>query len=250
MSWSDIWKGMGNVDFLKGREPYVWKYYERLLLGYDFRGKKVLEFGCGTGINTTIMALRGAKVTFVDYSKEALDLVRQNLDRLGVDAELIRANVFDFRENGRWDLVHSEGLVEHYLPPKRQEIVDIHAGAVKKGGRVLIIVPHIKCPPYRIGKRLGSMLGCWIYGNEYPYTRNELVKRMHRAGLEPGRVVGGQFLFSLFFMFAPIAFRSRRMLRKGTIIPARPRWARLNDDNYFANRWGRIIGCVGTKTER
>jgi len=245
--WSTIWNNIGTADFKKGREPYVWKYYEKLLPNYDFKGKRVLEFGSGTGINTLIMALRGAKVTLIDYSKHALDLARKNLDRLGIDAELVHQDVFKFDEENRYDLVHSEGLVEHFLSPKRQEIVDIHARATKKGGKVLIIVPHIKNPPYRVGKKLAGAIGCWIYGNEYPYSRHELVERIGMADLKPGKVVGGEFFFSLFWLFTPIALRSSRMLRKGIVNPARPWWVRINYANYFANHWGRVIGCVGEK---
>jgi 2-polyprenyl-3-methyl-5-hydroxy-6-metoxy-1,4-benzoquinol methylase len=245
--WSGIWDSIGSASFQKGREPYVWKYYEKVLPGYDFRGKRVLEFGCGTGVNSVIMAMRGARLTLVDTSQKALDIVRGNMDRLGIDAELVRADVFDFNEKGRYDLVHSEGLVEHFLPPRRQEIVDIHARAAKRGGKVLIIVPHMKNPPYRLGKSIAGVLGCWIYGNEYPYTRKELVTRLRMAGLKPGKVVGGEFLFSLFWLFTPIALRSSRMLRKGIVNPARPWWVRMNYANRFADRWGRVIGCVGDK---
>lgn len=246
MDWSDIWQGIGKAEFKKGREPYVWKFYEKLLPGYNFKGKKILEFGCGTGVNSTIMALKGAKLTFVDTSQQALDMVKANLERLDLDAELVKMDVFDFEEAG-YDLVHSEGLVEHFLPPKRQEIVDIHARAARKGGKVLIIIPHLKCPPYRLGKGMASKLGCWIYGNEYPYTRRELVRRMESAGLNPGKILGGEFLFSLFWLFTPVTLTSSRMLRKGIVNPARPWWVRLNYANRWANRWGRVIGCVGEK---
>ncbi len=245
--WSSIWDNLKDVDLQKGREPYTWKNYENLLPGYDFKGKKVLEFGCGTGINTTIMALRGAKVTFVDYSKQALELVKMNTERLGIDAEIVHQDIFDFSETNKYDLVHSEGVVEHFLHPKRQEIVDIHARAAKKGGKVLIIVPHMKNPFYRLGKKMAESLGCWIYGNEYPYTRRELIERMERSNLRPGNIVGGELFFSLFFLFTPITLRSRRMIRKGIVNPARPWWVRLNYSNRPANRWGRVIGCVGEK---
>ena len=92
------------------------------------------------------------------------------------------------------------------------------------------------------------MMGCWIYGNEYPYTRSELVKRMKMAGLQPGRVLGGELLFSLFWFFTPLTLRSSRLIRKGITNPARPWWVRLNYDNGIANRWGRVIGCVGEKS--
>ena len=247
MDWSSIWEGMGKIDFDLKKGNFVWSFYEKLLGGYDFRGKKVLEFGCGTGINSIIMASRGADVTFVDTSRAALDLVKYNLDRLGLKAKLVQQDVFDFKEAGKYDLVHSEGLVEHFLPPKRQEIVDIHARAAKKGGKVLIIVPHNKCPPYRFGKALAGSLGCWLYGNEYPYTKKELLTRMKWSGLRPGDVVGGEFLFSLFWLFTPITLRSRRMLRKGAVAAKRKKFVRLNYNNRFADRWGRVIGCVGEK---
>jgi 2-polyprenyl-3-methyl-5-hydroxy-6-metoxy-1,4-benzoquinol methylase len=245
--WSGIWNTVGTANFEDGREPYVWKYYEKLLPDYDFRGKRVLEFGCGTGINTVIMAMRGARVTFVDYSREALKLTKKNLERMGISAEMVQQDVFDFDEKGKYDIVHSEGLVEHFLPPKRQEIVNIHAKAAKKSGKVVIIVPHLKNPPYRMGKKLARKLGCWIYGNEYPYARRELVRRMRMAGLKTSKVIGGELFFSLFWLFTPIALRSSRMIRKGIVNPARPWWVRINYANYFANRWGRVIGCVGEK---
>jgi 2-polyprenyl-3-methyl-5-hydroxy-6-metoxy-1,4-benzoquinol methylase len=247
MTWEGIWEGIGSANLKKGGEPYIWQFYDKLLPGYSFKGKKVLEFGCGTGINSVIMAMRGASLTLVDSSQKALDIVRQNLDCLGLDAELLKMDVFDFREKNKYDLAHSEGLVEHFLPPKRQEIVDMHARAVKKGGRVLIIVPHAKNPPYRLGKRLAQTLGCWVYGNEYPYTRSELAERMRRAGVEPGKVLGGELLFSLFWLFTPITLNSSRLMRKGIVNPARPKWTRMNYANPLANRWGRVIGCVGMK---
>jgi len=245
--WSGIWKGINRVSFDVNKTPYIWSYYERLLGRYNFKSKKILEFGCGTGINSTIMASKGAKLVFYDSSRQALGLVKKNLDALSLDAELVHGDVFDSDFDREFDLVHSEGLVEHFLEPRRQEIVDIHARAVKNGGNLLIIVPHRKCAPYRVGKYIAGKTGTWIYGDEYPYTKTELVERMKRAGLNPGKVIGGETIFSLFFLFSPIALRSSRFLRLGVSKPASKKWSRLNYDNFLANRWGRVIGCVGKK---
>jgi len=245
--WSGIWKGINQVSFDPKNTPYIWSYYERFLDSYDFKGKKILEFGCGTGINSTIMANRGAKLVFFDRSKTALELVKKNLDALSLDAELVHGDVFDADFDKEFDLVHSEGLVEHFLEPRRQEIVDIHARAAKNGGKVLIIVPHSKCAPYRIGKFLACKTGTWIYGDEYPYTKKELIERLKRADLNPGRVIGGETIFSLFFLFSPLALQSSRFLRLGVTKSASEKWSRLNYDNFLANRWGRVIGCIGEK---
>jgi 2-polyprenyl-3-methyl-5-hydroxy-6-metoxy-1,4-benzoquinol methylase len=68
MGWSEIWKSVEDARF-QG-ETYRWFFYKKLLGNYDFRDKKVLEIGCGTGINSVLMAKAGAHVTLLDSSKE------------------------------------------------------------------------------------------------------------------------------------------------------------------------------------
>jgi len=245
--WSDLWSGVDRVDFNIENPPYTWSFYDIMLNGYDFKGKRVLEFGCGTGVNSLVMAAKGAKLLFYDSSKRALELVKKNLDALSIDAELAQGDIFDADFNAEFDLVHSEGLVEHFLEPRRQEIVDIHARAVKKRGDLLLLVPHRKCPAYRIGKYIATKTGAWVYGDEYPYTKNELIERMSRSGVKPGRVVGGETIFSIFFLLSPLVLRSRRLIRTGITRSASNNWKRLNYDNWLANRYGRVIGAVGKK---
>src|SRR5215475_722349 len=48
------------------------------LLG-DVKGKTVLEYGCGDGVNTVLLANRGAKVISLDLSPELIDVARQRL---------------------------------------------------------------------------------------------------------------------------------------------------------------------------
>lgn len=54
------------------------------LLG-DVNGKTILEFGCGDGENTAILADRGAKVIALDISDELLDIARTRLEVNGCD---------------------------------------------------------------------------------------------------------------------------------------------------------------------
>ena len=48
------------------------------LLG-DVRGKTVLEYGCGDGVNTVLLANRGAHVISLDLSPELIDVARHRL---------------------------------------------------------------------------------------------------------------------------------------------------------------------------
>jgi hypothetical protein len=140
--------------------------------------------------------------------------------------------------------VHSEGVVEHFKGEYRQEIVNAHSKAAKRGGKVLIIAPNMKCPPYRIGKFLAEKTGTWIYGNEYPYSKKELEFRMEKSGLALERVQGAEALFSLGWLFSPVWQSSGSLLKK-TFTTANMGIVGMNYGDNFLNDWGVIIGAVG-----
>ena len=244
MGWPEVWKSVEDARF-QG-ETYRWFFYRRLLGNYDFQGKRVLEIGCGTGINTVLMAKAGAKVTLLDSSKEALGIAKKLLDKFSLDGELVRRDAFYHGFESEFDLVHSEGVIEHFKGECRQEIVDAHSMAAKQGGKVLIIAPNMKCPPYRIGKFLAEKTGTWIYGNEYPYSRKELELRMRKSGLALERIQGAEFFFSPGWLLSPVWQASGSLLKK-TFTTANMGIVGMNYGDHFLNGWGVIIGAVGKK---
>ncbi len=56
-------------------------YLPRLVAFDGYRGKKLLEVGCGAGIDLVRFASGGADVTGIDLSKTAIDLARQNFEQ-------------------------------------------------------------------------------------------------------------------------------------------------------------------------
>jgi 2-polyprenyl-3-methyl-5-hydroxy-6-metoxy-1,4-benzoquinol methylase len=243
--WGSVWNEISGIEF--GKEPYMWKFYEILLGDYDFRGKRVLELGCGTGINTILMALRGARVTLLDYSKEALGIAGKVLEGFSQKGELVHGNALDHGFENEFDLVHSEGVVEHFLGKERQGIIDSHSQALKKNGRAVIIAPNSGCPPYRIGKFLSEKLGVWMHGGEYPFSRKELEFRFRNSGLRVDKNVGGEFVFSFGWFFSPIWLINGKVLKKSIQQPANEKIVKMNYNNFLANRWGRVLGVVGRK---
>ena len=57
------------------------------LLG-DARGKTVLEYGCGDGRNTLLLALRGAKVKALDISPDLIDVARKRLEANNIEGDV------------------------------------------------------------------------------------------------------------------------------------------------------------------
>ena len=105
-------------------EPHILEFaqFER------WRGKKVLEVGCGIGTDTINFARAGAQVTAVDLSERSLAVARQ------------RAQVFELTDRVRffqanaeqltsvvpadgYDLIYSFGVIRHTPhPPQRHRL--------------------------------------------------------------------------------------------------------------------------------
>lgn len=244
--WSELWDSISDLEH-REEGSAMWEFYRVFIGDYDFSGKEVIELGCGTGINTILMGKLGAKITFVDISRKALDIVRRNAERFGVEADYIHTDIFEFKTEKKYDLVHSEGVVEHFLPPKRQRILDIHADILKPGGRAVIIVPNKSCPGYRVGKRLANFFGNWVYGDEFPYSEFELKERMEKAGFRIEKRAGGEFVTSCVWYFAPLFLSSKKFMKRSLRFMPGRRMLMLDQDHWFANRFGRIIGFSGIK---
>jgi SAM-dependent methyltransferase len=61
----------------------------------EVTGKSMLHLQCHFGMDTLSWARRGARVTGVDFSDEAIKLAREINDELGLDAKFICSNVYD-----------------------------------------------------------------------------------------------------------------------------------------------------------
>ncbi len=75
-----------------------------------WRGKRVLEIGCGIGTDTINFARAGAQVTAVDLSEKSLEMARR------------RAEVFGLSDRIRFVQADSEHLTE-YLPPEPFDLI-------------------------------------------------------------------------------------------------------------------------------
>jgi predicted nicotinamide N-methyase len=69
----------------------------------DVGGLRVVELGCGLGVPSLVAAARGAEVTATDWAADAIDLLRENAARNGLE---LHAEVRDWREPwfARFDL--------------------------------------------------------------------------------------------------------------------------------------------------
>jgi SAM-dependent methyltransferase len=111
-----------------------------------WKGKKVLEIGCGIGTDTVNFARAGAEVTAVDLSSESLALAQRRAEVFGLTDRIsfVEADAEDLSNYvpaRRYDLVYSFGVI-HHSPNPRKILENIRASYVHADSRVKIMVYH------------------------------------------------------------------------------------------------------------
>ena len=85
--------------------------------------KKILEVGSGSGSDSVFLAKKGAKVTTLDFSKNAIKSAQKIAKQHKVKIKTINADCqkIPIKDNS-FDLVFSVGLIEHFkkTPPHYQ----------------------------------------------------------------------------------------------------------------------------------
>ncbi|HEX8247256.1 MAG TPA: class I SAM-dependent methyltransferase [Pyrinomonadaceae bacterium] len=118
-------------------EPHIPAFAE-----FDkWRGKKVLEIGCGIGTDTMNFARAGAQVTAVDLSVESLKLAKKRAEVFGLSDrinfyEVNAERLSEYIPAEKYDLVYSFGVVHHSPHPEKiiAEVRDnfVHADSALK----------------------------------------------------------------------------------------------------------------------
>lgn len=99
-------------------------------------GKSVLDVGCGGGILSESMALRGAKVTGIDMGEAPLSVARLHSLESGIDVNYRKIPVEELAEGQpqSFDVVTCMEMLEHVPDPS--SVVKACGKLVKPGGHV------------------------------------------------------------------------------------------------------------------
>ena len=163
-------------DEVEARKYRVEPHIPRFAEFERWRGKRVLEIGCGIGTDTINFARHGALVTAVDLSDKSLEVARRRAavyglqDRIrfyqGNSEELSR-----FLPVERYDLVYSFGVIHH--TPHPGAVLDELRKYVGPDSTLKIMVYN-----RRSWKVLWIVMG---YGKVQFWRREELVARYSEA---------------------------------------------------------------------
>jgi len=109
----------------------------------DVSGKSLLHLQCHFGMDTLSWARRGAKVTGVDFSDNAIDIARSLSKELGIEASFICSNIYDLPQNldGEFDIVFTSYGVICWIPDLKKW-AEVIAHFLKPGGIFYIVTGH------------------------------------------------------------------------------------------------------------
>lgn len=126
----------GTPGFFADLDQYHFEKLHHLLdlIHFDeWKGKDVLDVGCGAGVEVVRFARAGARTTGVDIAESAITLARQNLEQQGLEARLEVADGEHLPfPDASFDFVFAHGVVQ-YTGDDRAMVAEIHR-VLRPGG--------------------------------------------------------------------------------------------------------------------
>lgn len=137
---------IGSEGFFRDLEEYRFdklRYLSRIIDFSQYKAKKVLEIGCGAGIDLIKFAQAGAGVTGIDLSKTAIDLAEKNFKyrHLPGTFKVMNGEAMDFKDHS-FDVVYVHGVIQYTADGQR--MVDEAYRVLKPGGEFIGMVYNRK----------------------------------------------------------------------------------------------------------
>ena len=124
-----IWKRRYNL------EPFI-----SSIADFDnSKGKKVLEIGCGIGMDGAEFAKHGAIYTGIDLSDVSIKTCLKHFELYGLSGNIINADVENLPfEDDSFDIIYSWGVLHH--TPNMQKGIDELYRVLKPNGKIIIMI--------------------------------------------------------------------------------------------------------------
>jgi SAM-dependent methyltransferase len=165
------------------------------LLGPEFRPRRILDFGCGTGETCVRLGVRfpEAEITGIDATPAAVE----NARRAHAGPRLRFEHLAEFEARGEYDLCYSNGVFHHIPPADREGAMRLVHRALVRGGHFALSENN----PWNPGTRW-VMRRIAFDRDAIPLSSAQARRLLQRAGFE--RCAPPRFLFLFPRALAPL----------------------------------------------
>jgi ubiquinone/menaquinone biosynthesis C-methylase UbiE len=133
---------VGSQAFFSELDEYRYdklRYLPDIIDFNSYRNVKLLEIGCGVGLDLVRFAQAGAFVTGIDLSPVSIELARKNFEYQGFAADLFVMNgeAMTFPDNS-FEIIYAHGVLQ-YTADARKMMAEIYR-VLKPGGEAIIML--------------------------------------------------------------------------------------------------------------
>ena len=163
-------KEIGSKAFFEEVEQhrYTQEYHIPKVVNFEnWKGKEVLEIGCGLGTDLLQFARAGAQVTGIDLTPRSIELTSQRFELYGAKGhfEIGDAENLSFVDE-TFDLVYSHGVLHH--SPNTQRAVDEIYRVLKPLGKTIVMLYHKNSYNYWVNIRILRGIAFALLRHEFP----------------------------------------------------------------------------------
>jgi ubiquinone biosynthesis O-methyltransferase len=131
--------------YVKGEEKHYTDFVTKskissepfeILKEVNWKSKRVLDVGCGTGFFAFHAAKKGAKVLGIDYAEEGINIAKKKYRHRNLKFE--KLDVKEIKE--KFDIIVSIGVLEHMDEPF--EILKLLKSRLNPKGKIIVTTPN------------------------------------------------------------------------------------------------------------
>ena len=186
---------VGTLRFFDALDDYRFdklRYLPRLVDFAGYRGKRLLEVGCGIGTDLVRFARGGAHVTGVDLAEQSIALARSNFELHGLggqtDLQVGNGEALPFDDES-FDVVYGHGVLQYTHDARR--MVQECRRVLAPGGQAIFMVYN------RVSwlNAMSTVLGVGLEHADAPVLKKYSIPEFHRLlqGFTDIRIVPERF---------------------------------------------------------
>ena len=197
------------------------------VMGFDqFKGRRLLEVGCGMGTDLLQFARGGAHVTGVDLTPRSIEISRHHLSLYNERGDFANADCerLPFADES-FDVVYSNGVL-HHTPDTAGAVREVYR-VLRPGGLARVMLYHRGSWAYwsQVVLRYGILRAEFLRGNSAADIMSKYVEFNAGGGRPLVKVYSRREARALFSMFREVKVQVEQLTREefyflGRLIPA------------------------------
>lgn len=159
--WHTFWDGCSSPFHAEDSPEFYAQYAHELAVMFPDQAGRTLEIGCGNGALYPFLSARLGVYVGVDFSQSMLDAFSQ----AHPDLRLVCADGSSYRDDGSYDLIFCNGVVQHFSYAMVEHMLDNVRDMLAGGG--VCVIGMIPDRRLRFGFRSGYLrlhparIPCW-----------------------------------------------------------------------------------------